>query len=387
MTLAQIPESVNSWTISRDAVDWSQAFPDWDHCFANPMQSTGWSQAWWEHIARPAGDQLAVLQLHPGEGQTAYAPFVLGRTRMGRTLRLLGSGTTCSDYVNLGLSCERSGQDQAVDLMVDSLCQSSSHQFLGPVDCIELEGFSRSETGIARLIRGLKENGWQSEQVALEGTWVTHFPTTWEAYEQRLSKSRRRKVRKALKWQQEGTVQLKRVTTPEGLKEFWPDIVRLHQDRRGMLGQSGCFADPNFQSFLKQALDGLTRRSAAFVAGLDCEANGQGWIAVLIVLVSPMGWQVYQSGADTRAMRWEPGHTLNGLLLKQAFDEGIPSVDFLRGDEPYKKGWAAEREPLYRVRLFNRHWTARLRYQGLRLHRQWQQWTGKNCPDASMGED
>jgi CelD/BcsL family acetyltransferase involved in cellulose biosynthesis len=49
--------------------------------------------------------------------------------------------------------------------------------------------------------------------------------------------------------------------------------------------------------------------------------------------------------------------------LKGAIAEGMQVYDFLRGDEPYKALWRAERHSLAELRIVARHPAARLRHR------------------------
>jgi CelD/BcsL family acetyltransferase involved in cellulose biosynthesis len=50
----------------------------------------------------------------------------------------------------------------------------------------------------------------------------------------------------------------------------------------------------------------------------------------------------YQTGYDARYGRYGPGRRIMAHAVASAIDEGARVFDFLRGDEPYKKGWGAE---------------------------------------------
>ena len=366
---------------------WINASQRWDCCFPNVMQSSGWLQAWWKHMGEKTG-QLAVGYSQSQSKELLFPCFVTD-TVMGRTLRLLGSGTTCSDYLQSvgGSVASPERTMQVAEAFCQWLGSPGIRKKLGLVDCLELEGYSDQQEETVALVQGMTAAGWNAETVALEGCWVTEFPETWGEYELMLSKSRRRKVRKALKWLEQGRVSFEMANNQKQLDDCWADVVRLHQDRRGMLGQDGCFADKNFQAFLYEAFRGLIDHDRATVALLRDSEHENRVIAVLLLLKQADQWQVYQSGADSSAMDLEPGHTLNALVLHRAFEQGIAKVDFLRGDEPYKQGWAAKRVPLYRTRLFSRHWSARLRFQALRAHREWKRWKGQWSKSFGGGDE
>jgi CelD/BcsL family acetyltransferase involved in cellulose biosynthesis len=78
---------------------------------------------------------------------------------------------------------------------------------------------------------------------------------------------------------------------------------------------------------------------------------------------------------DTDRMDLEPGHLINTYTIQAAIESGYEIFDFLRGDEPYKEGWNADRTPLYRTRAFAPHLAARLRQTAIAAGRTLKAWS------------
>lgn len=380
--------------IINDPLHWKAIAATWDRVFQNPMQSYAWSSAWWKHFKSESPAKLAILVVSENDRDVAIAPLYVERTKFGNTVKLLGSGEVCSDYLDLGIDYLKEAKSDVegstqvrnwVHALADFVRSTHFTDQFGLVDCIELEGYSDKQTALAEFSKAIKDQHWGCEDIELEGCWITEFADSWPDYELKLSKSRRRKVRKALKWIDSQDLTWNKIETTKELENIWPDVVRLHQQRRGMLGQAGCFATEKFNGFLFEAFQQLVSEKRAFVATLTDTDNDHSVIAVLLVLKCEAGWQIYQSGADPNAMGREPGHTLNAIVLREAFETGVGSMDFLRGDEPYKEGWYAKRIPLNRTRLFGTHLSARLRFHALRVHRQWKNWTNASQTKATKG--
>ena len=84
---------------------------------------------------------------------------------------------------------------------------------------------------------------------------------------------------------------------------------------------------------------------------------------------------VYQAGMDPERSELDPGHLINYFMIERAIEQKVEWLDFLRGDEPYKEGWGAERRVLCRSRCFAPHLSARLRQTALAAGRGLKAWS------------
>jgi CelD/BcsL family acetyltransferase involved in cellulose biosynthesis len=84
---------------------------------------------------------------------------------------------------------------------------------------------------------------------------------------------------------------------------------------------------------------------------------------------------MYQSGMEVDRTELEPGHLLNYFSICTAIEKGIQWFDFLRGDEPYKEGWGAQRRVSDRSRLFAPHLLSRVRQSALAAGRELRNWS------------
>jgi CelD/BcsL family acetyltransferase involved in cellulose biosynthesis len=112
-------------------------------------------------------------------------------------------------------------------------------------------------------------------------------------------------------------------------------LAGLHQRRWNKVGFPGLFADPRFRAFQEELL-------AAFHAQglLWCKvAEAQGTCVAGRLAFRLNGvYYDYLSGFDDAApaAKRRPGLALLLDMIDDAFTNGCPTVDFLRGDEPYK---------------------------------------------------
>ena len=151
----------------------------------------------------------------------------------------------------------------------------------------------------------------------------------------------RRKVRRA---ESAGEVRLEVSATPLADLEAF---IGLHQARWGDDGlfpdtmggaQSRVFFRRLFELF---EADGPLRLSFLTV--------GARRVAAGVTFETPDRLFYYNAGVDPAARDLSPGVVLVERYLRRAIEAGIRSMDFLRGDEPYKYEWGAVDEPIQRL--------------------------------------
>lgn len=337
---------------------------------SNFMLRTEWLESWWQAYRQP-GERLAIAGwLDPSGEANGFIPGFVTRGLLGRTYRWLASGVVCSDDVRL--VCSESDSRQSGQAAARWLSSETLRSELGRLDAIEIEGYQQQEPTIRTLIDSLCAAGWSLEEQELDGAWRVSLPSSLEAFVGQLHKSRRRKVNKAKRLLAEGAVSYEAVWDWPRIDALWSEFVRLHQKRREALGQPGCFADPRFGIFLKSASERFAAHGGCFMGVLSADNQP---IALNLNFVAADSVGMYQSGIEMDRTELEPGHLLNYFTVGTAIEQGMRWFDFLRGDEPYKEGWGAERRGLYRARLFAPHLLARLRQSAIAAGREFRNWS------------
>ncbi len=354
--------------------DWGQIdaqLGNWDQLAGdNFMLRRAWLESWW-HAYRQRCDRLAVVTWADERGShRGFLPGMVSRGFLGRTFRWLGSGIVCSDYMRLltGSGNENSGAIAAARMLRSPEFRAR----FGRLDAIELEGHLEQEPSIRQLISELQAAGWGMEERGLGGAWRVTLPGTIEEFVAQLHKSRRRKVNKARRLLAEGRVRYEAIGEWERIDQLWGEFVRLHQKRRATMNQPGCFFDHRFGKFLREATQRFAEQNEVWLGVLWSEDQPVG---MNLVFCPESTANIYQCGMETDRSELEPGHLLNYFTIVTAIERGVRWLDFLRGDEPYKEGWGAERQELWRVRMFAPHLTARLRQSALSAGRGVRAWT------------
>lgn len=330
----------------------------WDRLAAGlPFRSWAWMSTWWEHYGNADhasyNRQLLVVGVTDAAKRlVGLAPWYLDRsTARGRVIRFLGTGEVCSDY--LGLLCEPGCEQLVSEAIGDWLLSNSpqradsaasgqpeQQQSTAPAwDLLELEGYAASDPTIGFLLARLTEAGCAPHRREAQSTWRLELPRTWDAYLAGISKNQRKRLRReASRSLDSGRVVLRTVTRADELEEAFDWLIALHQRRRHELGEPGCFASPRFTSFHRAVTRRLLEQGQL---GLHLLQLGNAVIAAEYQLIGGGVVYAYQAGWDVEYAELGPGNLATLATLRRAIEQGYAAMDFLRGDESYKRSWRA----------------------------------------------
>ena len=310
----------------------------WRKLEANALHSFEWNYAWWQHLG--TGELEIFAAFDKRDELLGIAPFFrdqwLGQSR----LRFLGSGVACTDYLRV-LSLPEHREDFVYRL--------GKHIGLSRPALIEFEGIDQHE--VDHPLPGLRESGYWNYTDAIEPSWALELPDTWEEFVRRSNKSLKRKIKKAVKRLDSGEFPIEETATGADFEKNFEVFVQLHQQRFVDKGEAGVFADRKFTQFLQEAAGNLCAQGRANLVVIFV---GSAPLSAHLYLDCESGPQMYQSGAAIDRMDLEPGHLMITHMVRKTIEQGFRRFDFLRGDEPYKKYWGAERIPLFRSRSVSR---------------------------------
>jgi CelD/BcsL family acetyltransferase involved in cellulose biosynthesis len=174
-----------------------------------------------------------------------------------------------------------------------------------------------------------------------------------------VSKGHRKKLRRADRdWFATGRAVLRTVENCGQLDPALDLLIDLHQKRRQMLGEPGCFASPRFTAFHRAVTRRLLLAGQLQLQLLELDGRA---VAAEYQLASQGVTYVYQSGIDPQRIGEEPGHLMTAAAVKRAIEQGGRAIDFLRGDEPYKAHFRALARPLLELRVVPNRTLPRLR--------------------------
>ncbi len=341
---------------------------DWDRLTGGvPFRSWTWLWHWWQHYG-PQNDadglrtRLAVLCVFDdADALMGIAPWYLDCSAMhGRVLRPLGSGEVCSDY--LSVLCHPAIREVIVEALADYLIENALDDGSDALrwDLLELGGVDAEDDAVAKLVDYLAASGSTIHRRPGLNCWRLELPADWDGYVASLGKNLRRDVRR-LERELLGTdrVALHSAARLDELPRPMDLLVELHQRRREMLDEKGCFASDRFLGFYRDVVPELLRRGQVQFYWLELDGKP---VAAEYQLVGNDTLYAYQAGVDPDSMEYQPGKLINLAILRRAIEHGYRAFDFLRGDEPYKARFGARPRPTVEYRVVPRRTVAQLRH-------------------------
>ncbi len=381
-----VPADASRLSVSRlDSLDalayWAAA---WNRLSGDvPFRSYEWASCWWRHYA-PAHGELFVLAVQDDRQKlVGLAPWYRSRSAgWGQTLQLLGSGEVCSDY--LSLICREQDARGVSAALAEYLTGKARRRW----HVLDMPAIDAADAALGHLREQLALRGHAVDCRNEARCWRLALPATWSEFLAGYSKSRRDRIRYLLRRHVEsGKVKLLRAVDGESLERAFGIFVELHQKRRAMLGQPGCFASARFEAFHREVARQFLDSGRLRLVWLEFEGRP---LAVEYGFVGAGTVYYYQGGFEPELADFCPGTLMQAVSLQAAIAEGHRQFDFLRGDEPYKLQWNAQSVPLASLRIAGGSPAARVRHSAWQtresvkhwIRQRWSQRAGQAPPPA-----
>lgn len=145
-----------------------------------------------------------------------------------------------------------------------------------------------------------------------------------------------------------GKLQLKLASSSDALPTF-ELLVQLHTARWQAANEPGVLADPHVLAWHREAIPQLTEAGLLRLYSLELAAVP---IAALYALTDPPERKqrtesFYLIGTSPAHADLHPGTLLSALAVEHAAQDGVQTIDMLRGEEVYKKFWHVQEVPTY----------------------------------------
>jgi CelD/BcsL family acetyltransferase involved in cellulose biosynthesis len=230
---------------------------------------------------------------------------------------------------------------------------------------IRLDALDDAATGLAPLIAGMRQAGLAVERFDHFGNW--HEPVRgqdWDTYLAARPGALRTTLRRKLK-RAAGETRFELISGPAGLEA---GIAAYEAVYAASWKHAEPF--PRFNAALMRAIAPLGLLRLALLHGATGPIAAQFWIRTETTAT------VLKLAHLETARALSPGTVLTALVLRALLAEGgITSLDFGRGDDPYKALWTSLRRQRVGLLLINpRHpsgMMALLRHRLGRLRRRW----------------
>ena len=319
---------------------WNLVANDW------PFSSWEWCVNWWLHLG--AGmEPYVIVETDECGKWLSVTPMVRCNTLFGENkIYSMGSGDACTDYTSLIVG-DDADVEQSTARFIETLTELRGNKN-ERIEVVEFEGVDVSAETTQFLIEQMEQQGYNAHCLPLESSWQLELDSDWETLNARFSKKHRRKTRKAIQRLEQSNIDIQYASRTEDFEGMWSSFSELHQQRRQMLGQAGCFADLEFEQFLKSATMQLLERGLAEI--IQISLDGQP-IAATLLFHNHQTAFMYQTGFDPAMKQLEPGYLLIVASMLWSIESEFDTFDFLRGDEPYKARWQTTAVELAKLRF------------------------------------
>jgi len=310
-----------------------------------PFCSPVWMESWSKRCCA-SGNPYVVAVFDRGK-VVGIAPFHTHKSRIGADrLEFLGNGKACSEY--LGILVDPDVIEPAIEHLAQWMMESAVglHGDVNRWQRLDLESVAPDDFTSNRLCQSLAGRGAQWVEGEAAPCWRVDLRETEAQWLARLHKSIRRKLCSLRdRGIQTGRAVYKIASTQTERLATFEHLVRLHNERRKQLGDEGCFEFPGFQEFLTEVI--TSPDSAEMVKLSLVELDGMV-VAAGLCFESENGLLVYQTGISLQSkttadrVAANPGWLLNLFHVKYARERRLSYIDYLRGNETYKRHLGAE---------------------------------------------
>lgn len=303
-----------------------------------------WLSSWWRHLGD--GLRLRAYIVRSGDELIAVAPLALRPARLDRhpafsCLELLGSGEVGSDYLDIIV---RRGHER------EALAALAEH-VTGETHVLALGRLRVEPCALASLGSALTRRGWTMiEQPDEVSPFVAVGGRRFDDYLRGLGSSHRYAFRRRLRGvERDFRVELAMVRHEDERRAALATLVDLHARRWAGVARSEAFA----RSALLAFHDEISRLALerGWLRLYTLELDGRPAAALYGFRYRDV-LSYYQAGFDPQLAPYSVGLVTLGLVIRDAIGEGVTEIDFLHGEEPYKRLWANEVRPLRRLELY-----------------------------------
>lgn len=336
------------------------ADPDgWDQLSRGvPMRESAWLGAWWKVYGQ--NREAYVVTVRDSEGALAgLLPLYRAKpNHAGRTLSGMGDGTTCTDHVSV---LARPEEAETIARAIGAWLARVSRDPRDGWDLMDLDGIVGGDPAAIALLESLRNAGAVSHASSRMNLWMRATSDDWETHLSRLNHTDRRKSRRYRDRLEEGQSPVCRIASTEAEVHLAVDVlIDLHQRRWTATGEAGSYATPESRDFVHAVAQGFFERGQLQLIWIELE--GQPISSEFRIIGRDGVLYTYSTGMDREFAKLEPGRMLHIAGLLFAYQQGLCGIDYLRGDEEYKKRMLATPRPIIHLRIVAPSLLPRLRH-------------------------
>ncbi len=323
-----------------------------------------WLYPWSRRLGSTRELRIIAVRTHSGQ-LIGLAPLSIERRRvLGRTVRrlaFLGDARVGSEYLEV---IARSGFEEAIACEVAGAIWRF-HDW----DVLDLLDLPEESATIAAIRDEFSagEFGMRTWQRSICPYQSFAPGETFEGYLRRTSR-RENYLRRRRRLEAQPGYRIEREGDPARLALPLAEFFRLHALR--WAGNSDGIAGAAVEAFHRDAVLLLAERSKVRLYTLKVDNRA---VASVYGILHRGKFAFYQSGYDPEWRNQSVGLVLLGDSFRDCIESGCVEYDFLRGTEPYKLEWAAQRRRTVGLRIFRKggagEWLERVERAAARARR------------------
>ncbi len=321
-----------------------------------PFRETSWLRPWWNHFGTPGEAYVVIAK--DDDGVTRGILPLFRSADCHRHLEVVGGGQACSDHASILV--QRDDVAEVARSMAEYLADHASDSQWG-WDTISIDGVVDGDQPMAEFSKAIEEAGAALHAQSRMSTWFKPSDDSWDEHLKHFGKTQRRKMRR---WSE-------RIDKTDGLEKSIVDrlddvqdaldsLIDMHQRRWNAEGEPGSYADAEFAAFVRDSADDFFRRGRLYLPTLSMDDKVIG--GELHFIGGDNRLYCYSSGYDIDSAELEPGRILCVETLLELYRRDLAGIDYLRGDEPYKKRMAATPTRIFHLRVIAPTLLPRLRH-------------------------
>ena len=343
---------------------------EWDELLEQSEQCVfflrwSWVRTWWQTYA-PAGSRLYVLACRAADGQLiGLAPLYWQERRFAgvphiRDLNFLGTGAGIKTSEHLDCFTRRGFERAFADACAAFLWQRQDW------DRLWLWSIPEHSKILPHLQAAL---GDQTRVIVCDHPHYIDTNADWETVRQTWQRKFRYNIERCTRnLYKQHAAEFQRVTTASELEPALDEFIQLHQLRWHSKGQSGSFAYPKFEAFLRETMrQALAENRLGF---WTFKLDGQ-CVATLLAFLDNGVAHYFQGGFDMAYAKHSLGSVMVAQCLQACVDDpAIREFDFMGGGAAYKDSWTKTTREAYELELLRPGFRSFLYTTGLKTRRQ-----------------
>jgi Acetyltransferase (GNAT) domain len=211
-------------------------------------------------------------------------------------------------------------------------------------DAVDLKPLSLEVTNIDDIVAGFRETGWIAQRYFCFGNWFLKVEgRSFLSYFDALPSALKHTIVRKRKKVEAGSIRLTIITDEKDLDE---SINAYQQVYNGSWKQPEPYGDFMPGLIRSCAKEGSLRLGLAYIEGHPAAA--QVWIVEHGVA------SIYKLAYQEKYSHYSVGSILTAYMMEYAIEvDRVQEVDYLTGDDGYKRDWMSHRRERYGVRAFN----------------------------------